>query len=121
MIKNIVNSRKALTVLGASLFLAGVALAIVIGKIDSPATNENVPLALFFGWTGVLALIMAWSFTLERIQICFGTLVLTVFSSLFGIELVSVAKELAWLIIAAWSLCVTGGTLLGSLLLKPRI
>jgi len=121
MIKKIVNSNKALTVLGASLFLAGIALAIVIGKIDSPDTDENVPLALFFGWTGILALIMTWSLTLERIQICLGAMVLTTISSLFGIELISVAKDFAWPLIGAWSLCVSGGSLLGALLLARKI
>ncbi len=121
MITKIVNSNKALTVLGASLFLAGVALAIVIGKIDSPDTDENVPLALFIGWTGILALIMTWSLTLERIQICLGAMVLTTISSIFGIELISVAKELALPLTGAWSLCVSGGSLLGALLLTRKI
>ena len=121
MIKKIVNSNKALTVLGASLFLAGVTSSIYIGIIDSPTTDEHVPLALFFAWTGLLALITAWSFSLERLHICVWALILTAISSVFGIALVTVAKELAWPLIGAWSLCVTGGSLLGSLLLKPRI
>ncbi|MFA7337490.1 MAG: hypothetical protein WC028_11945 [Candidatus Obscuribacterales bacterium] len=121
MIKKILNSKKALTVLGASLLLAGVGAAVYIGIIDSPTTDEHVPLALFFAWTGLLALVMAWSFNLERIHICFGAMVLTIFSSVFGIALVTVANELAWPLIGAWSLCVSGGSLLGSLLLKPRI
>lgn len=121
MIKKIVNSKQALAVLAASLFLAGVALAIIIGKIDSPETDENVPLALFFGWTGILALITTWSLTLERSQICLGAMVLTTISSLFGIELISVAKDFAWPLIGAWSLCVSGGSLFGVLLLARKI
>ncbi len=121
MITEILNSKKALTVLGASLLLAGVGAAVSIGIIDSPNTDEHVPLALFFAWTGLLAFVTAWSFNLERLHICVWALTLTAISSVFGIELVTVAKELAWPLIGAWSLCVTGGSLLGSLLLKPRI
>lgn len=120
MIKKIANSNKALSVLGASLFLAGLALAIVVGKTDSPTTNENVPLALFFGWTGILALIMTWSLTLERLQICVTTIVLTAISSLFGLELISVARDFAWPLIGAWTLCVSGGSLIGALLLARK-
>lgn len=121
MIKKILISKKALTVLGASLLLAGVGAAILIAKADSPTTDEYVPLALFFAWIGLLAFVTAWSFNIERLHICVGALILTVFSSIFGVELVAVANELAWPLIGAWSLCVSGGSLLGSLLLEPRI
>jgi hypothetical protein len=117
--KNSMNSNKSwfsvdrLCLLGACLWVLGGMAAYWIGDADAPQSSEDVYLGLYFGWNGLLAFLMSWSFDWEHVELFLWSMVLTVVSSLFGMELIRFAGKWSWPISGAWALAVFGGLLLG--------